>query len=499
MKTSEMITKQFATLDHMPVGAFVLQKNFVVVFWNSRLEDWTGITRDKIVGEPIEMYFPHLKATKYFVRIQDVFNTGMPFIFSSYLHKYLIPVILPNNQIQIQSTTVTRVPDLNGRNYYVIFSIQDVTELTHRIRDYRIMRDQAEKEVKERKQAQTELMAAHNTLKETLETLQKTQTQLVESEKMAALGQLVAGIAHEINSPLGAIRSSIENISHSLNQTLQELPGFFQVLSEERQYDFFVLLGRSQHRDLMISPREERKYRRKLFRVLHKHQVENADKIADILVDMGIYNDIKQFLRLFQDPEHDRILNMAYKLSGLQESAHTIMTATNRASKVVFALRTYSRYDNSGVMTRADITEGIETVLTLYYNQLKHGIEVIRHYEALEPVLCYPDELSQVWTNLLHNALQAMEYKGTLTITVRKQDEQAVISITDTGSGIPDEIKEKIFDPFFTTKAAGEGSGLGLDIVRKIIEKHQGQISFESEPGKTTFHVVLPINVSRNT
>ena len=92
-----------------------------------------------------------------------------------------------------------------------------------------------------------------------------------------------------------------------------------------------------------------------------------------------------------------------------------------------------------------------------------------------------------------------MEYKGALTITVRKQDEQAVISITDTGSGIPDEIKEKIFDPFFTTKAAGEGSGLGLDIVRKIIEKHQGQISFESEPGKTTFHVVLPINVSRNT
>ena len=123
---------------------------------------------------------------------------------------------------------------------------------------------------------------------------------------------------------------------------------------------------------------------------------------------------------------------------------------------------------------------------------------MIRHYEPLEPVLCYPDELSQVWTNLLHNAMQAMEYKGTLTITVRKQDEQAIISITDTGPGIPDEIKEKIFDPFFTTKAAGEGSGLGLDIVRKIIEKHQGQISFESKPGKTTFHVVLPINVMRD-
>ncbi|HEY9708899.1 MAG TPA: ATP-binding protein, partial [Oculatellaceae cyanobacterium] len=118
-------------------------------------------------------------------------------------------------------------------------------------------------------------------------------------------------------------------------------------------------------------------------------------------------------------------------------------------------------------------------------------------YAELPPVLCYPDALNQVWTNLIHNALQAMNYRGTLIIDVMQQDQQAHISITDTGSGIPEEIKPKIFKPFFTTKPPGEGSGIGLDIVKKILEKHQGRIEFESIPGKTKFTVILPIHPCR--
>lgn len=145
-------------------------------------------------------------------------------------------------------------------------------------------------------------------------------------------------------------------------------------------------------------------------------------------------------------------------------------------------------------MTDSDLTGGIETVLTLYQNQMKHGIEVIRNFEELPSVLCYPDELNQVWTNLVHNAIQAMENKGTLQIDVRSRNDRAVVTVTDSGNGIPDEIRERIFEPFFTTKPAGEGSGLGLDIVRKIIEKHRGEIRVESEPGKTAFSVILPIH-----
>lgn len=121
-------------------------------------------------------------------------------------------------------------------------------------------------------------------------------------------------------------------------------------------------------------------------------------------------------------------------------------------------------------------------------------MEVIRNYEDIPPFFCYPDELNQVWTNLIHNALQAMDNKGTLTIDLREKNKKVEVSITDSGKGIPTELMSKIFQPFFTTKPPGEGSGLGLDIVRKILEKHQGNIEVESQPGKTTFTVSLPVS-----
>ncbi|HAJ63625.1 MAG TPA: hybrid sensor histidine kinase/response regulator, partial [Cyanobacteria bacterium UBA8543] len=142
----------------------------------------------------------------------------------------------------------------------------------------------------------------------------------------------------------------------------------------------------------------------------------------------------------------------------------------------------------------ANIIEGIETVLTLYQNQLKHGVKIIRNYQELPPIRCYFDELNQVWTNLIHNGLQAMNNQGTLTLDAQLQNGYLQVSITDSGKGIPQEIQEKIFQPFFTTKLPGEGSGLGLDIVKKIVEKHRGTIEFESVPGQTTFTVSLPLN-----
>lgn len=120
-------------------------------------------------------------------------------------------------------------------------------------------------------------------------------------------------------------------------------------------------------------------------------------------------------------------------------------------------------------------------------------MKIIKNYGDLPPIWCYPSELNQVWTNLVHNALQAMNNQGTLKFDVFEQDSFAIISITDSGTGIPDDIKPKIFNPFFTTKPAGEGSGLGLDIVKNIVEKHEGKINVESIEGKTTFTVSIPI------
>jgi predicted ATPase/signal transduction histidine kinase/tRNA A-37 threonylcarbamoyl transferase component Bud32 len=330
-------------------------------------------------------------------------------------------------------------------------------------------------------------------LSQALNHLKATQQELVQSEKMAALGQLVAGIAHEINTPLGAIRASIGNMANGLNQTIQQLPELLQKLSLEQQRNFFALSETALKNKKNISSREERKLRRKIRSQLEDYEIENADDMADTLIDMGIYEGIEPFVSLFQSPHHSLILQMAYHLTMQQIHSQNILTAVERASKVVFALKSYARYDSESKMLKAKITDGIDVVLTLYYNQLKHGVEVTTHYQEIPEILCYPDELNQVWTNLIHNALQAMDNKGILEIMVSESENHILVQITDFGQGIPDEIKPRIFEPFFTTKPAGEGSGLGLDIVKKIIDKHHGRIEVESQPGKTTFSVFLPI------
>ncbi len=379
------------------------------------------------------------------------------------------------------------------------------------------------------------LLAAHNELKKTLDDLKRTQSQLIESEKMAALGMLVANIAHELNTPLGAIRASIDNISKALKASIQQLPALLRNLPPEQQAGFFTLVESALCGKKRLSSRAERKLRRALRNELETQRIDNADAIADTLVDMGIYGNIVSFVPLFQGKNSKEILHTAYNLVVQQHNSANITIAVDRASKIVFALKSYAHYDYySGEKIEVNISEEIDVVLTLYHNQLEQGIEVIKHYEAVPAIQCYPEELNQVWTNIIHNAIQAMEGKGTLEITVSKtaassyeatnSDQSAVgsnqgpvtsnqdpgssnqhpgssnqyivVRITDSGPGIPEEIKDRIFEPFFTTKPAGEGSGVGLNICQKIIDKHQGKIEVESQLERTTFNVFLPITAN---
>ena len=330
-------------------------------------------------------------------------------------------------------------------------------------------------------------------LSQTLEHLKATQQELIQSEKMAALGQLIAGIAHEINTPLGAIRASINNITDALNDSIHQLPQLLRELSTEQQELFFAFTQQAFQPKSPLTSREERQLKRKLIKELEKQDLEDADDVADTLVDMGLYQDIEPFIPLLTAANSKLILQVAYDLVTQQTNSQNIETAVERASKIIFALKSYARYDHAGQAIKANLIEGLNVVLTLYHNQLKHGIELTTNYQEIPEILCYPDELNQVWTNLIHNAIQAMNNQGQLDIMVFSQAEQVVVQITDSGVGIPDEIKDRIFEPFFTTKGAGEGSGLGLDIVKKIINKHNGNIMVESQPGKTTFSIALPI------
>lgn len=298
---------------------------------------------------------------------------------------------------------------------------------------------------------------------------------------------------------LGAIRSSVGNIKIALDQVIHRLPNFYKSLSSEMQSLFTKLLETSMNNKIILTSKEARQARRAIRQDFENASIQDIEEVADLLVDIGVIQDVQIFLPMLQHEAGKNILQMAYKLTTLKLNANNISLATDKAAKVVFALKSYSHRDSSGEKTHANIVDGIETVLTIYHNQLKYGVEVIRNFEKeIPPMLCYPDELNQVWTNLIHNSLQAMDGKGTLTIDVKQETDKITVSITDSGKGIPPEIKDKIFEPFFTTKGIGEGSGLGLDIVRKIVEKHDGVIQVVSVAGEgATFSVSLPVEAAQ--
>jgi signal transduction histidine kinase len=348
-----------------------------------------------------------------------------------------------------------------------------------------------------------ELQQSNQQLSQALTDLQTTQDHLIQSEKLAALGQLVASVAHEINTPLGAIRSSIKNIAVCLEDDLEKLPALLKDMSSEQQVTFFNLLQHSMDTmpDLAyLSTREKRQLRRELLPQLESASIENVEFVADTIIELGLCTDFQEFLSLIKNHNNDRILNTIYNLSTSQKSAQTIVKAADSASQFVLALKTYVHSNSTQTVSVVNLVESLENSLMLYQNLLKRRIVVQRDYPAVAPIVDgFANELQQVWTNIIHNAIQAIQSEGTIAIAIQPDDSQIVVRISDSGGGIPADVMAKIFEPFFTTKAAGEGTGLGLSIVKKLIERHGGQIQitndFTRDAGWTHVVVTLPIKV----
>lgn len=327
-----------------------------------------------------------------------------------------------------------------------------------------------------------------------MEKLRQTYTKLVNSEKLAALGQVSAGVAHEVNTPLGAIKSSAEESQEAFNDILAGFVWMSSQLDEKTKDLFAMTLASSVPDTQTLSTREEREKKKHLREELEALGVEKARFLADRLVQVGIYELNDSLRQLAELPQFERLVMMMYNVLNLQRSNQTVQLAVDKASRIVKALKTYLHTTGSEEVESVDIKENIETVLTIYHNRLKQGVKVIKNYEDVPEVMAFPDQLNQIWTNLIVNAVQAMDNKGTLTIGIKNEGDYVGISIKDTGKGIPKEIQNKIFDPFFTTKVSGEGSGLGLDIIKRILDDHSAKISFESEEGVgTVFHVKLPV------
>ena len=337
-------------------------------------------------------------------------------------------------------------------------------------------------------------------LQKALQNLRSTQEQLIFSEKMAALGQLIAGIAHEINSPLGAIKGSAETLIETLPNLLRLLSSLQaqdpQTISNLWSWIQNTLLAKERP---TLTSREERALRKRFAASLEKAGLPDTESAARRLVEAGLHqeNDLDPILSLLHIPE---TIDLIYLLGQLRLQLENILLASQRTRKVVFALKSYvhtSGDRSTPVLT--DLPESIDTILTLYQNQLKQGVEVETYYDpALPKLYLFADEIGQVWTNIIQNAIQAMNGQGRLRIEAQLNGDFIRVSFTDNGPGIPPEILPRIFEPFFTTKSRGEGTGLGLDICRRIVEKHHGRMEVSSQPGQTTFYVLLPRLLAQN-
>ena len=329
-------------------------------------------------------------------------------------------------------------------------------------------------------------------LERSLEELRLAQDRLVDSGKLSALGQLAAGIAHELNTPLGAILSSNRLLLDFFDRRFMELARFLAGLPAAG-LGFFTELGDAASGtgglpDMSVSDRRRRLAARE---ALEAAGIGRADELAELLVELGLQDGWERFRPWLDDPGAAEILRRAAPAVIARRMAGIIELAGEKASGVVSALRSYLAPDGAEGGTAVDLEAGLEKVLTLMHNMLKHGVEVTRDYAGVEAPGS-ADKLDQVWLNLLRNAAEAMDYSGRIGISTALADGRARVTISHSGPGVPEALRERIFEPFFTTKKAGEGMGLGLDICRRIVERHGGSLRLECEPGRTAFIVELP-------
>ena len=280
-----------------------------------------------------------------------------------------------------------------------------------------------------------DLATANEALNQTVSDLKATQDQLIQAEKMASLGQLTAGIAHEINNPINFVSANIQPLKDDLKDILKIVEVYEKVINE------------------------------------HVPQKEAAE-VRQLRENIKIDTTLKEVNDL---------------LKGMEEGA-------KRTSEIVKGLRNFSRLDQN-VFLSANINESLDSCLVLLHNSYKNRIKIEKQLGEIPEVDCLPGQINQVFMNILSNAIQAIPAEGTIFVKTWQADATVKISIRDTGIGMSEEVQKKIFDPFFTTKGVGKGTGLGMSISFGIIQKHNGKIELFSKPNEgTEFIITIPVN-----
>lgn len=421
-------------LDSLPEQLVSIDKDYCIVSVNSAFLKEKGLNFSEVNASQCfdtkhwNMYVPDLERIKAYAK--NVFDSG-----KSFSIREMIPV--HNQQNRHLEINFLPVQYESGYVNQVAIVLKDVTDDQTNIDQITILNKKLQEAVYEIQEKNEELL-------DTLERLKETQSHMVQSEKMASIGQLAAGVAHEINNPVGFVSSN-----------LKTLTGYQQDIS-------LIIAQYKQLTDIFYS-----------FNDPHFDQLKQLfDRIR----------------------EQESCLDIDFMLEDIPNLIQESREGLERIKKIVLDLKNFS-HPGEDVLKLTDINQNIDSTLNIVWNELKYKAKIVKDYSELPQVKCYPQQLNQVFMNILVNAAQAIQKNGEVGIVTREINGFIEIIISDTGEGISEKNLNRIFDPFFTTKEVGKGTGLGLNVAYNIIRKHDGEISVKSQVGKgTEFTMKIPIN-----
>jgi PAS domain S-box-containing protein len=481
--------QKFRSVTESAIDAIISADNVgVIISWNKAASDILGYSEEEAIGQRLELIIPE--------RFHEAHRNGM----ARYTKTGEGHVIGTTVELAARTKSGEEVPIELSLSTWMVREERYYTGIIRDIGERKLAEEALRQSEKELREKTEEMKRKNKVLEDTLNRLNEMHNQLIMQEKMASLGKLSAGMAHELNNPA----ASAQRGAAQLQTTFAKWQGVQMKMAEANldkpqmdkvtELDAIAKLRAQQPVEINAVTRSDRET--SLEEWLQQWEIENTAELVPALVSLGYErSELEELAKSFTRHQFPAVLYwLGFKFM-IYSLVSEIGIGTSRIVELVTALKTYTYMDQAPVQS-VDIREGLDNTLIILHNKLKEGVTVIREYaDDLPTIQAFASELNQVWTNIIDNAIDSMNGKGTLIVRARQEERWVVVEIEDNGQGIPEENQSKIFDPFFTTKGPGEGTGLGLNISRNlVVRKHQGQISVKSEPGSTCFSIRLPMD-----